>query len=210
MNRVFLPFVGVPPVTYQPLAITNGSFEEGWTDLPPTSGWLVNQQPVGWTLTWVEPGQPIYDSTDVAGGIPECVHKLAEQLPPDEQPGGPDALILDGTTTYKIFHGGSAFGAQLQQTITGLRPGQNAALTAPIRAHLHGDPDWHGAEFGVWVNGVGHWLPAGAVGDRTWGRPTVYFVVPDDGVVEVVIRVKSKWPRAKDFFIDNVTLVARP
>ncbi len=74
--------------------LENGSFEdEGWTDLSPVG----NQQPVSWTLTWVEPGELLYDSdNDRAEVIPECVHKGSDQLPPDEQLGTPGALILDG------------------------------------------------------------------------------------------------------------------
>jgi hypothetical protein len=188
--------------------LQNGSFEEGWTDLPPAPGHLINQQPKGWTLRWIEPGHSLFGAGDKAGGVPECVHKLAKQLPPDEQRGASNALILDGSTTYKIFHSGAAFGAELAQTVTGLKPGSQATLIVPVLAVLHGETDPYGAESGVWVNGEGHWVHSGEMGNRKWYEHTVEFTVPDNGLAEIAIRVKSKWPRPKDFFIDYVRLQA--
>ena len=187
--------------------LKNGSFSEGWTNLPPTPGFLINQQPNHWQLRWIEPGQSLFGAGDTAGGVPECVHKLAEQLPPDEQAGGSNALILDGTVTYKIFHSGSPFGAELKQTVTGLTPGTTAVFTAPVLAILHNETDPFGAESGAWVNGEGRWANATEMGNRRWFRHVVPFTVPESGTVEVMIRVKSKWPRAKDFFVDAITLV---
>jgi hypothetical protein len=46
------------------------------------------------------------------------------------------------------------------------------------------------------------------MGSRSWFRHTISFTVPDSGTADIIIRVKSKWPRAKDFFIDGVTLEA--
>lgn len=191
--------------------IRNGNFTEGWRDLPPASGHLINQEPQGWRLEWLLPGHSLFgDAHARAEGIPECVHKLSEQLPPGEQLGQPDALILAGDTTYKLFHASAPFGATLSQTVTGLQPGSEATLTVPIRLHRHGDPDIFGAESGVWVNGQGEWVHGGKMGDRKWYRHRVRFTVPADGRAEVVIRVKSKWPRPKDFFLDGITLEASP
>ncbi len=53
----------------------------------------------------------------VVSGVAEMIHKLSHQLPPDEQLGGPKALILDGSAVYKMFHRGAAFGSQLTQTV---------------------------------------------------------------------------------------------
>lgn len=190
--------------------LQNGSFEEGWQDMPPAPGNLINQQPNGWTLQWIEPGDSLFGANDTASGVPECVHKLADQLPPNEQPGGPDALILDGTTTYKIFHFGASFGAELKQTIAGLAAGTTATLRVRVLAVLHGDADPYAAESGVWVNGSGQWVNAGTMGNRNWFEHTVQFTVPNDSQVEVLIRVKSKWPSPKDFFIDHIRLEAEP
>ena len=188
--------------------LKNGAFTQGWTDLPPAPGNLTNQQPKGWQLRWVEPGQTLYDSNDKASGVPECVHKLARQLPPNEQRGAKDALILVGDTTYKIFHFGAPFGAELKQTVTGLKPGSKARLTVPILAVLYGETDPFGAESSVWVNGEGEWVNGDRMGNRKWFRHLREFTVPENGTAELVIRVKSKWPRKKDFFMDGIELEA--
>ena len=197
-------------ITVSPLSgpLQNGSFEDGWTDLPPAPGNLINQQPNSWSLEWVEPGQPLYGSGDLAGGVPECVHKLNWQLPPDEQLGGTNALILDGEATYKIFHFGAAFGAQLQQVVVGLTPGTSWRLTAPILLAYDQGTDDYGAESGVWVDGVGGWANFATMGNRSWYYHTVDFTAPPSGQVTVLIRVKSKWPVPADFFIDHIQLVS--
>ena len=188
--------------------LENGSFEdEGWTTLPPSG----NQQPVSWALTWVEPGDPLYDSGDLAGTVPECVHKRSGQFPVDEQLGGPEALILDGEITYKMFSDYQPFGSELSQTMTHLPPDSSWRLTVPILVDLHlgedplGDP--FTAEAGVWVNGVvGEWKNAGVMGHRNWTDHTVDFTVPGSGEATIVIRVKSKWAHRTDFFIDHVQI----
>ncbi|MCA9955388.1 MAG: hypothetical protein H6657_31860 [Ardenticatenaceae bacterium] len=187
--------------------LKNGSFTEGWTNLPPY-GNLINQQPNGWTLRWINPGESLFGAGDTASGVPECVHKLSGQLPTNEQLGGKDALILAGDTTYKVFHAGSAFGVELKQVVTGLKPGSQATLVVPILAVLYDEPDPYGAESGVWVNGEGEWINGGKMGNRKWYRHRVTFTVPDNGTAVIEVRVKSKWSRKKDFFIDGITLEA--
>ena len=212
-SNTYLPYVSkaIPPTptpipTPQSNGLVNGSFEEGWTNMPPAPGNLINQKPNGWEYFWIEPGQPLFDSTDVAGGVPESIHKLANQLPPDEQPGGPKALILDGIAVYKIFHFGAPFGGELNQTIENLPPGSVWKLTVLIQVHLHGETDPYAAESSVWVNGEGGWVHGFAMGDRQWYRHERIFVVPSDGKAFIQVRVKSKWPSPKDFFIDDLRL----
>ncbi len=189
------------------MALRNHSFEDGWTDLPPAPGYLINQQPNDWVLNWIEPGRFLYDSTsDKAGGVPECIHKHANQLPPNEQPGGQNALILDGEYVFKIFHFGAPFGAELTQEISNLPPGSTWRLTVPIQVHLHGETDPYAAESSVWVNGEGGWANGFVMGDREWYNHVVVFVVPNDGNVLISIRVKSKWYNPKDFFIDYIQM----
>ena len=189
--------------------LKNGSFSEGWDDMPPTSFYLINQQPKGWTLRWLEQGESLFGDGATASGIPECVHKLSTQLPQDEQLGGKNALILAGTATYKFFNFGASFGGELAQTVTGLAPGSEATLIVPVQAHLHGETDIYGAESGVWVNGEGEWANGGMMGDRKWYKHKHVFTVPADGTAVILIRVKSKWPSPKDFFIDGITLDAQ-
>jgi hypothetical protein len=191
--------------------LVNGSFEGGWTDMPPAPGNLTNQQPNGWTLTWLPIGAPLWDdATTTAQGVPECLHKLAGQLPINEQPGGPNALILDGLATYKMFHFGAPFGSQLYQKVSNLPPGSTWRLTVPVQIHMHGDSDPWAAEAGVWAltsdDQSGGWVPGGMMGDRQWYDHVVEFQIPADGTVEVLVRVKSKWPRSKDFFTDAIRL----
>lgn len=188
--------------------LKNGSFSNGWADMPPAAGHLVNQEPTHWTLRWLEPGESLFGAGDTANGVPECVHKLSDQLPLDERLGGANALILAGNATYKIFNAGAAFGAELKQTVTGLQRDTKATLTVPVLVDLHGETDPFGAESGVWVNGEGQWVHSGVMKNRRWFRHIVEFTVPNTGDAEIVIRVKSKWPRPKDFFIDGIELEA--
>lgn len=189
--------------------LRNGAFSEAWRTIEADVGWLKNQEPGGWQLSILRPGDPLYDDPNTTvTGIPECVHKLNNQLPAIEQLGGPAALILTGTAVYEIFNSSAVFGAALSQTVTDLAPGTSGRLIVPIQAHLHGETDPFGAESGVWVNGEGGWVNGFDMGDRVWHRHEIEFMVPENGRVEVVIRVKSKWPRPKDFFIDDVVLTA--
>ncbi|MBN1287848.1 MAG: SH3 domain-containing protein, partial [Anaerolineae bacterium] len=187
-------------------AFQNGSFEEGWTDMPPTSYGLVNQQPKGWALRWQEPGETLFDSAEKVTGIPECVHKLAGQLPPNEQLGAENALILDGSTTYKIFNSAAVFGAELRQTVTHLAPGSKGVVKAPIFISAYDAQDPYAAEAGLWVNSVGGWQNLATSPHRTWFTHKAEFTVPDGGAINILIRVKSKWRSPVDFFIDNVTM----
>lgn len=211
--HLFLPMIvrSPTPLVYANV-LANPSFEEGWENMPPAPGNLINQQPTSWTLEWVEIGDFLYDSEDVADGVPECVHKHNEQLPEDERIGGPKALVLDGEWTYNIFHFTAPFGAELRQTVTGLTAGTVATLTVPIQLHVQG-VDWesldpYAAESGVWVNGQGEWANISDMQDRTWYTHTVSFVVPESGVAEVLIRVKSKYHIGMDFFMDDLQLIA--
>lgn len=206
-SNTYLPYIRKAPSSPPSSdGLVNGSFEEGWTDMPPAPGNLINQKPTGWHYVWVEIGQPLFDSTDVAGGVPESIHKLSNQLPPDEQLGGPKALILDGNAVYKIFHFGAPFGGELSQTVAHLPPGTVWKLTVPVQVHLHGDPDPYAAESSVWVNGEGGWVRGFVMGDRQWYRHERVFVVPADGKAFIQVRVKSKWHKPKDFFIDDLLL----
>ncbi|MCP4415455.1 MAG: hypothetical protein GY805_02460 [Chloroflexi bacterium] len=191
--------------------LQNGTFSEGWETLPALieANYLRNQRPHGWQIEWLPMGQSLFgDSGVTVGGIPECVHKLSEQLPPNEQLGERDALILAGDAVYKIFSANAIFGATLSQTVTGLQPNSSATLTVPIQVHLHGETDAYGAESGVWVNGEGQWVHGFDMGDRNWYKHKLTFTVPASGEAEIVIRVKSKWQKGKDFFFDGIELEA--
>lgn len=214
-----------PTPGFGPNLLANGSFEDGWTDLPPAPGNLINQEPHSWELTWLEIGEGIWDlrtihpddpTVGVVSGIPEMLHKLDWQLPPHEQPGGPNALILEGTAVYKLFHRGAAFGSQLYQAVD--LPAGTYRLTVPVQLHWHekldpDDPTWDTftAESGAWVlvgetRLGGGWATARDMGDRRWFYHVVEFTIPAQTEVGVLIRVKSIYRSPKDFFIDAVWL----
>ncbi len=213
------PYVPPPTAIPGPNWLVNGGFEEGWTTLPPVSGQQRNQEPNGWTLDWLEPGESLWDApADKATGIAEMVHKKFDQLPEDEWPGGEKALILDGEFTYDLFHGGAAFGSQLTQTVN--LPAGAWRLTVPVQIHMHenlppdGSWDQHSVESGVWVlfagMQAGGWAHAKQMGDHQWFSHVVEFNLPAAANVEVLIRVKSKYLGPKDFFIDATRLQPIP
>jgi len=187
----------------------NKSFEDGWENIYAGNG-LTNQQPSGWLIDWVEIGDPLYaSSADKANGVPEMVHKQADQLPPDEQPGQPGELILDGNNVYKIFHAQASFGATLSQVVIGLKPNTTGTIKVPVNVHYHGATDPWGVEVGVFVNDGGQWFNT-TLKDKEWNYLDVSFDVDNRGEAHVEIYVKSKWNSPKDFFIDDISFDAIP
>lgn len=239
------------------MMLKNTRFEDGWDDFPPTSDHLINQNPKNWTWRWIEPGQPMW-SNDLAGGIPEMVHKHYQQLPPDEWSGESNSLFPDNLPhndtyeyTYKVFHSVDSFGVEGWQVISGLKPGTKASVVVPVRIHANKDKgnavDPYLAESGVWlldnwqiddreciaVNGAGDWQPFTKL--RQWsyipgvkpdgwrwfrhGDPTdadvndypgarlIEVIVPESGEVCLLIRIKSKWQKPVDFFINDIHFI---
>jgi len=43
--------------------LANPSFEGGWRDVPVPGAGTINQEPRGWTLTWLNPGDPLQASS---------------------------------------------------------------------------------------------------------------------------------------------------
>ena len=203
--------VGCPPLptpTAAAFGLVNGGFEGCWGTIE-----LGNQEPDGWELTWVKPGQQLWDAryTEPATAIAEMIHKLKRQLPPNEWPGAPNALILDGEATYKIFSNYNIFGSQLYQRVS--LPAGSWRLVVPVQTHWHEDldgKDEYTVESGAWiiVNGtqLGAWAHAKQMGDRKWFYHNVEFTLPAAGSVDVVIRFKSAYRSTKDFFIDAVRI----
>ena len=197
--------------------LQNPSFENGWHQTSPNSG---NQTPDAWELTWLDLGAPLLSSgafpgedapiIDVAQFVPECVHKMAWQLPQDEWLGAPDALILDGTTTYKIF--GVAFGATLAQTVTAT-PGAVVTLRVPVQVHHHGDGSYGAcavrARLGdaatAWAT-FGDGLPD--PDDPEWVTLELTATVPASGAITAALDCEGRALAPVDFFIDAVSLEA--
>jgi hypothetical protein len=187
-------------------SVINGSFEEGWTDV------AINvQEPNNWDLYRIPDGEPLFDSTnpdDVADGSCECIHKLNSQLRPDEQIGGPNALILEGLTVYKFQGAHHKWGSELSQTVENLTPGSNVRLTVPIQIHHQTEYGAWDAESGVWVNEFGYWANSEQMPDREWCKHEQVFEVPSDGRIDIDIRVKVKYANPKDFFVDDIQLTS--
>ena len=188
----------------------NGSFELPWTNLPPVGGHgLINQQPANFTLTIAEPGQPAWDirnqklnSALIPSGWPECIHKLTQQLPPHQQPGGSDPLILDGTKVYKVFSGGDQFAVELKQVFTNTAP---IRYQLPVRVHYHAlvnsdSPDT--AQVHILVNGtrVKFLKAIPDLPNEEWVYPEIDTPA---GEVTLQVRFASIWKMPIDFFMDN-------
>jgi hypothetical protein len=199
----------------------NGSFEEGWEDLPPTDFGLVNQEPVGWEVDWIAPGSKLYASEDAASVIPEIVHKGANQLPADEQLGGPRALITDGDHVLKVFAHAGAFGAELVQFLPELEPGTQVNVDLDVCIDSASSDAW-AAEIGVAVSpvephpfadgyvlpGQPYWHNAAQVRALPGGRMKRLGLTFEAGErrMALVIYMKSKWSEPCAFFIDNVSV----
>lgn len=196
----------------------NGSFEHGWTDVPVPATGTINQEPEGWTLVWLPPGADLksadWEGPDdeprylTAATIPECVHKHADQLPPDEQPGGPDALILDGEWVFKVFSAVNPYSVALLADVDGLEPERRVVFEVPVQVHQHGDGSPGAAVWRTYLNeNIGPWLTFHEdFDDREWLTFGMGGTVNQYGSVSVGIELESRALAGVDFFIDNVRL----
>jgi len=193
------------------MMLKNGSFEDGWIDVP--AGSTINQEPKYWRLSWKAVGAPLTsiepdlpgDTESVVQTVPECVHKLAIQLPPNERPTGADPLIIDGRTVYKVFAAYGAFAARLEATIVA-EPGAVVSVTVPVRVHQHGNGDYGAAYWRAALGAtVGDWLTFKRdFDDRTWTRCSLKARVPESGLMTLSIEFESHTIAGIDFFIDDV------
>lgn len=197
-------------------SMRNGSFENGWINMPPVES-LINQEPTDWTIEFTPLGHQLFNLDETASLIPEAVHKHASQLPPDEQLGEPNALILDREYVYKIFGYHGSFGAELAQTVpTELDTTYN--LIIPIR--IHANTKMQRYDFGVrifindydatewlWIGNMNGISPAYPdITDRIW----IPLLIPFEGTGSDRIRIQiaNRFPKSYDFFIDDVQLNA--
>lgn len=207
------PPIEPPPPPTAVNRLTNGSFEDGWEDV--NYNGLVNQRPEGWALACALPGESAFGAINHKTGepakataVPECIHKLARQLPPSEQPGGEDALILEGTAVYKIFAANNAFAARLGQIVTGLEPGAEVQAIVPVRVHYHdalNEPD--DVEVWVEINDERMVVLAEDLPHRTWIHIVAQGVADAEGTAVVRVTVVTKWRNSRDFFFDDLRLV---
>lgn len=150
----------------------NGNFSEGWSTDPLTG----NQTPKGWHTENAAIGDELHyhldvdmrpypgDTHNIVSVIPEHVHKLNTNasLPPSQQLGGEDALILSCKTglsacgVYKVFSAGGAFGHHMWQRVEIPEPGLYR-LSGNVRVHAHGNGDTGAA----WVTPTVDYQPIG-------------------------------------------------
>ena len=190
-----------------------------------------NQQPFGWTLTVTPAGQLMpwptkhSDAGDVAalaGGPGEYVHKLAGQLPANEQIGQPRALLLWPHTNkvYKGF-GGVAHAFTLSQKLTGT-PGTKKqyllyvlaeTTDSPTPPHTDLEPDHFRVRFSVGGTTTeshhadmrGHRAVSG--NERAWNIFSIpSFEFPASGEAQMTITCQKNWPGLVDFFIAGVSV----
>ena len=208
--------------------VRNASFEknsalENW----PTDEYG-NQTPPDWKISWIPAGARMKYASKWQGGAlvpaygtgtPEAVHKLARQLPANEQFGQTQALLLDdGLAVYKVFGTHDPFGFFLRQTIIGT-PGAEVIMRAPILAETHDKP----------TNAAGtleedHFLAEVSLGDahetrnyslmreqheipgnhRAWNVFSPTAIIPANGELPLEIYVQQNWSGNTDFFIDAI------
>lgn len=178
--------------------IKNGSFESGWRDIQAGVN-LINQEPHRWTL---------YTHNEF--GTPECVHKLAHQLPPNERPNAANALILDGTAVYKLFRGAGRWSATLSQTVR-LERGRMYQLTVPVQCHWQRDKPWERdvtrATVNLFVDDVKVATVNGA--DRQWLYASATFEALADSVtIDIEFNGNPPDGVGVDWFVDHVQLAA--
>ena len=211
-----------------PFAIANPSFENGWT----TDGGG-NQHPSGWTFYSPASGVSLpYPAKEqqgsiipaVSGGPGEYVHKLAVQLPSDEQLGQPRSLILGGSTVYKVFGGHTPHALQLSQSLSG-PPGTTIRITVYILGETVDTPDLN---FGRLEND--HFVASVSLGNvenkrlyvtmitrhdikknqRAWNKFVVVNTFPSDGQLLLTLTFQQNWPGLTDFFVDNLSATVVP
>ncbi len=199
VNYPYPPQIPIKPPTSTNL-ISNGSFEDtNWkTD---TQG---NQHPKHWSLAISNVGDMVRGFE--VSGIPECVHKkCGETLPLNECAGEPDALILEGVQTYKIFTR-AKWAAEISQTLTGLTPGENVEVTIPFNCHFDGRSDEYDLKdtlIELRVSGGSVWkLYMTKELSHTWQQAKMMAKVPNSGALSVSLAVSVAWEHDTAFFID--------
>jgi len=193
------PPIDPPPSNENP-SFDNPCFSNGWETI--AEG---NQEPHGWDISWLENGE-LTPWGEPVTRWPEIVHKLSGQLPPDEQLGGENALILCGDAVYKLF-GSGIWDATLSTVLTGLTPGNRYKITGQFNVHYHDEynaADDMTIEFRT-AESLDKLQSARLIPEK-WVTATVEGKADISGFIDLSIRFYMRWPNSISVFVDNMLI----
>jgi murein DD-endopeptidase MepM/ murein hydrolase activator NlpD len=201
------------------------SFER-WTDVLvgfPANAARQAQQPAGWTINVIGVGSdlesagvfpPGFDEEpvfEIAETTPEIVHKHRDQLPPEQQPGGADALVLAGDYVLKVFSAYMPFGFRMSTCFT-VEPYARVTLQIPVNTHFYGDGSPGACAIKAQANRTeSPWHTFGPTmpGFR-WHVIELQTVADNLGDVDVTVWLESRALGGITFFVDKVTAASVP
>ena len=201
--------------------IANPSFEGA-----ATTDELGNQHPEGWgffspangeALPYTPKNQEGTTVDAVSGGPGQYLLVTAGQIPSDEAAGQPRAIILSGSTTYKVTGPHAAHALRLSQTLKSTA-GSKVRVTAYILGETYDQPSSQSGKLEddhfIASVGLGDQLDkrqyAGMIthfdlpgNSRAWNKFVVEATFPTSGQLELNIIFQQNWPGNTIFFIDN-------
>lgn len=139
--------------------------------------------------------------------VPECVHKHASQLPPNERLGEDNALILAGDYVYNVFAAAGAFSVDVITWI--LAPAHGTLeIAVPVNTHYNPRPGGDGSpgaalwrlcidDYSADWNTFQHGFH-----DRQWTTDTATLSVTAAQVVTIRLQLESRSEAGIDFFTD--------
>ena len=195
----------------------NLSFENGWTNIEAGYGNLINQIPNNWEIFWTPIGEAGFfnDKTNqnaTINSVPEMVHKLNDQLPPDEQIGGENALILDGDAVYKIFAHKGIWRAGIRQVFE-TYPNAEITVTVPVLVSYEDVLNFDSDDFQlqVTVGNEEYWFSSkNDLPHKTWDYLELEGQADEEGKCLLEIKAGTIWSNSRGFFIDNIQVSVEP
>jgi murein DD-endopeptidase MepM/ murein hydrolase activator NlpD len=196
-----IPPVDPPPPSF--LVFENGSFEDtNWTHLTPDKR---QQVPRGFVMIAESSGNVRGNAITTTS---EVVHKNHDNLPEDEWNGAPNALVLDGEQSLKIF-GKGTWRTSLKQQIGGFDVLERVVVHWPVNVHFDGRPDPYDPEdtaviFRINGQHTVIWMTKEL--DRQWLTPALYGQADLDGLVDVEMEISVKWGHDTALFTDMLDI----
>jgi GH25 family lysozyme M1 (1,4-beta-N-acetylmuramidase) len=159
--------------------LVNAGWEEGHYHPSDANGYpiMALQVPTGWRINWRETKEGAWPNplSEWPFLRPEMNRLPASKLAPDEQIDAPQALILEGGHTLKLFKGGGAMNATLITPVAAADAPRRLRLVVPVFADLVKGYTSKPQQAKVWANDPQQrdGLFRVRVGDRavTSGRP---------------------------------------